>query len=315
MLGFRNDTTRDRSWQDTDTGKMAVLKTLAYFDIFHYPLTRDEIRQFLDHPVTEYELANNLNRLVDEGYLFLHAQFYSLHNTAINSYRRVIANERASILLPKAIRIGRFLQQFPFVRGIGISGSLSKNVAEDESDIDFFIITKANRLWIARTIMHLFKKLTFLTGKQHFFCMNYYIDEKGIKLAEQNIFTAIELKTLLPVCGALCFDQFFRSNEWADEWLPSCPFRQQSKPDKRVGFLKMFTEWLLDNSIGNRLDNWLMHITSKRWKKKEMDGNVNMKGLRMILLTGKHFARSNSGRFQEKVLATYESKLKGLGVV
>ena len=32
----------------------------------------------------------------------------------------------------------------------------------------------------------------------------------------------------------------------------------------------------------------------------------------MDLITGKHFARSNPGAFQEKVLALYDQKLSGL---
>ncbi len=115
--------------------------------------------------------------------------------------RRQQGNLRAEQLLPKAMKIGRFLSVFPYVRGIGISGSLSKMYAHEKADFDFFIITKANRLWIARTFMHLFKKLTFLTGKQHYYCMNYYLDEKALKLRDQNIYTAVEAITLIPVSG------------------------------------------------------------------------------------------------------------------
>src|SRR6266478_4413244 len=99
------------------------------------------------------------------------------------------------------MKIGRFLSRFPYVTGVGISGSLSKMDAREKADFDFFIVTKANRLWIARTIMHLFKKLTFITGKQHLYCMNYYLDEKALQLRDQNIYTAVEAITLIPVSG------------------------------------------------------------------------------------------------------------------
>src|SRR2546430_6574247 len=93
--------------------------------------------------------------------------------------------------------------------------------AKFTTDIDFFIITSANRLWIARTCMHLFKKLTFLTGRQHWYCMNYYIDEEALNIEEHNIFTATELITLLPVCGNGTMQRFFQMNSWVSVYFPN----------------------------------------------------------------------------------------------
>jgi hypothetical protein len=87
---------------------------------------------------------------------------------------------------------------------------LSKNFADERADIDYFVVTKANRLWIARTLMHLFKKLTFLVGKQHYFCMNYFVDEEALTIQEKNLFTAVEVATLIPVCGNGSMESFLR---------------------------------------------------------------------------------------------------------
>ena len=154
--------------------EISILRLLAYFDIFQYPLTKNEIRQFLPELLSETRLDAILQLMLINKTIFLHDDFYSLHNNPLLAYRRKEGNLRAKKLLPRAYAIGRFLYRFPFVRAIAISGSLSKDFADEKADIDFFIITKANRLWIARTIMHLFKKLTFITGHQHYFCMNYY---------------------------------------------------------------------------------------------------------------------------------------------
>ncbi|MGZ8553146.1 MAG: nucleotidyltransferase domain-containing protein [Chitinophagaceae bacterium] len=190
-------------------GETCILKVLAYFDIFHYPLTKNEIRKFLDHPLSEINFEESLEQMLSDEVIFLHNDFYSLQNNSLLAQRRKEGNRKAGKLLPKAFKIGRFLFHFPFVRAVFISGSLSKNFADEKADIDFFVITKANRLWIARTIMHLFKKLTFLTGHQHYFCMNYYIDEEALLIEDQNIFTAMEVATLVPVCGRKTIDSFF----------------------------------------------------------------------------------------------------------
>jgi len=44
----------------------SILKVLAYFDIFQYPLTQNEIKQFLDQPVSETAMENAIQRLLDE---------------------------------------------------------------------------------------------------------------------------------------------------------------------------------------------------------------------------------------------------------
>ena len=162
--------------------------------------------------------------------------------------------------------------------------------------------------------MHLYKKLTYLVGRQHYYCMNYYVDEMALQLKEQNIYTAIELKTVLPINGESITQKLFDENEWADEWFPQCAFRYQSQKDPSPSWLKRLGEWILDNRFGNWLDNRFQKITTRRWKQKEKNGKKNSHGLVMGLITDKHFAYSNSGYFREKVVSMYEKKLRELGI-
>lgn len=282
---------------------------LVYFSIFHYPLTNDEIKRYL-HPGDDVTLLQNaLEQLVSQKSIYKIEEFYLLQNDITMVKRRREGNLRAGQLLSKAMKIGRFLYKFPYVRGIGISGSLSKMYADKKTDIDFFIITKANRLWIARTFMHLFKKLTYLRGRQHFYCMNYYLDEDALKLEDQNIYTAVEAITLLPVYGKSMTD-FFKSNNWVSKWFADYSLMQDSQCDHSgKSRMKKFVEWLCNNKAGDRLDYYLMKITARRWKKKQETRTHNHEGKEMSLVTGKHFARSNPGSFQEKLLAVYNEKI------
>ena len=292
-----------------------ILKVLAYFDIFQYPLTKNEISKYLGKPFPEPGLEELLQQMLARQTIFQHTDFYSLHNNSLLAPRRKEGNLRAKMLLPKAFKIGRFLFHFPYVRAVYISGSLSKNFADEKADIDFFIITKANRLWLARTIMHLFKKLTFLTGHQHYFCMNYYIDEEALLIENQNIFTAVEVLTLLPVCGKQTIDSFFSVNDWSYWFFPGYNRADLPGGNSQNSLIKRLSEWIFNNRMGNYLDQWLLKITTKRWQKKSRKGKRNKNGHTMKLITGKHFARSNPGAFQEKVLAMYEKKLIELKLI
>lgn len=291
-----------------------ILKVLAYFDIFHYPLSKSEIRQFLDTIVEDMPFNTALHSLVEDKLVFHHQELYSLQDNPLLAPRRRLGNQRAKELLNRAMRIGSFLHKFPFVRAVAVSGSLSKNYAEEKADIDFFIITSPNRLWLSRTLMHLFKKLTFIIGRQHFYCMNYYVDQDSLLLSDQNIFSAIELRTLVPVAGSKILQQFFSANDWSEGWLPACSYKSLPSPDRPIPFVKRVSEYVLNKLHADWLDNYLFQTTSQRWKRKEAAGKRNEKGFMMGLVTGKHFARSNPGGFQEKILSHYEDKLNKLGV-
>jgi len=212
-------------------------------------------------------------------------------------------------MLKIAKKISHILIKFPYVRGIAVSGSLSKNFADEKSDIDLFIITATDRLWIARTIMHLFKKLTFLVNKQHFFCMNYYIDEQQLEIVEKNIYTATEVVTLIPMEGDTVFENFFAANNWTRNYLPNNILRLSSARQVKNSWFKMGIEFIFNNKIGNAIDNKLKEITQKRWQKKTQQEKQNMHGVIMSMEANKHFSKPDPSKYQNKLLTRYEDKV------
>jgi hypothetical protein len=288
---------------------LTILKTLAYFDIFDYPLSENEIQNLLQEDVDDSIFAEAIKQLVLDKIVFSIDGFYTLDNKPARVVRRLEGNMRARKLLPAAQKIGSFLFKFPYVRGVAISGSLSKNYSDKKGDIDFFIITKANRLWIARTILHLFKKTTFLIGRQHYYCMNYFVDEEALSIPEKNVYTATEVITLLPVAGCTVMDEFFEANAWSKELFPAYAPDGAPKISDKMSGLKAFGERILNR---DGLDNFLFRWTSRRWKKKEMRKLKNSKGRVMNLVTGKHFSKSDPEAFQQKILSLYQSRIKKL---
>ena len=162
-----------------------------------------------------------LATLLNESVIFKTDNFYSLQDDPLRAKKRREGNQRAVRQLAIAKKIAWILGHFPYVESIAVSGSLSKYFADEKADIDFFIITSANRLWIARTCMHLLKKLSYIARKQHWFCMNYFIDEVGLDIPEKNIFTAMEITTLLPMQGQNQFKNFIEANSWIRNYFPA----------------------------------------------------------------------------------------------
>jgi predicted nucleotidyltransferase len=289
-----------------------ILKTLAYFDLFHYPVTRYELWAFSPEKTRLSLIDEELDSLLFEKIVFQLDEFYSLQNKPALAERRRHGNLRAVEQLSIAKRAAKILSRFPFVQSIAVSGSLSKKFAEENSDIDFFIITSANRLWIARTFMHIFKKLTYLVGKQNWFCMNYYIDEMEMEIIEKNAFTAMEIVTLLPMQGIDCFQKFIEANSWANNYFPEKIISFNNAPKIKKIFFRRCIEKIFNSRLGDATEKWLMYLTDKRWKKKTQRGKVNDHGDKMEMIVGKHFSKPNPKNFQAKVLKQYESVVKDL---
>ncbi|MDB4904272.1 MAG: hypothetical protein JWQ63_3553 [Mucilaginibacter sp.] len=292
--------------------KENILAALAYFDMFNYPLTKAEVYLFLKdkHDYEQFDIA--IKNLLEEGIIYQFDKFYTLKNDHYLIVRRNDGNQRAAELINIAEKVGSLLIKFPYVRGVAISGSLSKNFADENSDVDLFIITEKNRLWIARTIMHCFKKLTFLINKEHLFCMNYFIDMQQLEITEQNIYTAIEIGTLIPLQGDIVFDKFYAANAWTRKFLPNKHMRISSAEPGKNPLLKDVFEYLFNIKLGNSIDDMLMRVTENRWLRKTLLKKLNSHGIVLSLLTGKHYAKPDPKNFQGKLLEKYEQKVSRL---
>ncbi|NJM25866.1 MAG: hypothetical protein HC859_10675 [Bacteroidia bacterium] len=164
-----------------------AIHTLLYFDIFKYPLRNQEIFKFLrTNHLDEETLRNEVEALVNAGLIHRFGEFYSISDTDDNVERRLRGNQLAALSLPVAQRQARLIARFPFVRAVMASGSLSKGYMEASSDLDFFIVTQPGRLWIARTLLVLYKRV-FLGNSHKHFCVNYFVDANHLEIADKNI--------------------------------------------------------------------------------------------------------------------------------
>lgn len=178
---------------------MKSLKTLLYFSIFKYPLSAEEVYLF-SAASDQNEIKNELEYLKKKGVISYDNSYYFLDGNLQSVSRRIEGNKMAKSVMQKAIKKGTLIAKFPYVKAVGISGALSKNYHDKDGDVDFFVITKSERLWVSRTLLMLYKKI-FLFNSRKFFCINYFISESSLEISEKNIFTATELLTLIPVSG------------------------------------------------------------------------------------------------------------------
>lgn len=280
-----------------------VLLVLQYFEVFFYPLNEREIRSNCSELISSEETEAALNELKERKKIFCHKGYYSTDASVKNLVeRRLAGNTLADRHIKKAVTVGRFLYSFPFVRFVGISGSLSKGFSQPKADYDYFIITEKNRLWICRTLLHVFKKFTFLFGQQHKFCMNYFMDVNRKEIEEKNIYTAIELSTLLPVSGSRVYMQLMTENKWIKKFLPNeyKTFYAVKTSDKKMLLLRCLE--LLFVFGGNKLNIALMKLTDRKWRHKWTKKNYPQEDYDLAFKTTLYQSKNHPANYQKKIL-------------
>lgn len=289
-----------------------VIKTLQYFHYFKHPLSMDEILWFLNRKVKKHDLQEVLQVMESNEDIFCYNGFYTLNNDDQFITRRIAGNALAAKKMKEARVSAAIISSFPFVQSVCVSGSLSKGYADDNSDIDFFIITKGNRLWICRSILHIYKKMTFLTGKQHSFCMNYFIDEKRLMLDEQNLFTATELATLIPMYNISSYNKLVGANyNWVKTILPNTKWNFDNYIQiKEFKFFKRATELLMNLFFPRLVNKVLMTITDKMWRYKWRKKDYPMADYDLAMKTNLYVSKNHPANHQKKVLNAQEKSVE-----
>ena len=130
--------------QTTNKLKEAILKAVAFFDMFDYPLTPFEIWIFCELECELSEILEILNK--DNLFLEKKCGFYFLKKRKeivdIRKRRYDYANRK----FKRALKIARLFKLIPWIKMIAVGNSIGANNLRDNSDIDFFIITEAKRI-------------------------------------------------------------------------------------------------------------------------------------------------------------------------
>ncbi len=209
----------------------AILKTLIYADIFDYPLTIFEIHKWLiGRKETLRQIEKWLEKLRVKGKVERVKEYYFLTDRTKLIRKRKITADQSHRYLRKAKLAVWFLRVIPWIKLIGVSGGLAMGNADKKDDIDLFIITAKNRLWICRLLILGFLSLTGqrrrvkaennkAAGK---FCVNMLLEEDQLIQFRKDIYLAhevLQMKVLWQKDGI--YFKYLTDNEWAFKFLPN----------------------------------------------------------------------------------------------
>lgn len=291
-----------------------ILKVLLYFDVFNHPVNAEEIYSFLPSNSTNpAEVAWRCQSFPLNGYVAEQRGLYFLSERK-NSVRQRLEKESLALRRWKmAVIMARIIRCFPFVRGIFVSGELSKGVSSKEGDIDFVIVTAENRLWICRTLLILFKKI-FLLNKKKYFCLNHFVSENHLEFEVRNVYSAVEVATLKPLYNLPLFERYIHANSWIKEFLPNWKLTDQRFEfvTDNPSIVQRLLEPFFADKLSTNVDTWLMNYWRGIWKKRYPHFSDEK---RERLFQCRSFISTAYGEdFLNKILSSYEQRLVRFGV-
>lgn len=306
--------------RNIDSLRTNILRTLLYYDIFSHPLNSDEVYAFLpQNSIAKDEVYDKLkNYSYEEGNTFAEKEgyYYIKPNEQYICIRKT-KNEHARKLWKAARIVTHLIKRFPFVRAIFVTGSLSKNTTDKNSDLDFMVITAPNRLWIARNLMMIFKKI-FLFNSYKYFCVNFLLTEDHLEISDKNIFTATETATVKTTFNTALLESFINKNLWIKNYFPNyqpCdPLLHLPgfKVNNRTSYLQKVLELFFYGKIGDFIDEKFRIMTNKYFEKKYR--NFTKEERTKLLKTESSESRTHPLNMQKVILDKYNEKLKQFNI-
>lgn len=209
----------------------AILKTLIYADIFDYPLKAYEIHKWLiNNQATLQQVEKALIRLSKKARVKSKKGYYFLPSGKGLVRKRSVKEKQSKKFLLKVKLATWFLKAVPYLKLIGISGGLAMDNAGKSDDIDLFIVTSKNRIWLSRlSIIGILDfigirrkakmKQTKVAGK---LCVNILVEEDKLEQKNKDLYTAHEVLQMRVLWQrGNTYRKYLEDNEWVFEFLPN----------------------------------------------------------------------------------------------
>jgi hypothetical protein len=213
----------------------AILETIIYFDIFDYPLRANEIYRWLWRNGADFEEV--ISTLESSDFLREKLSswdgFFFLKNRDDVADRRLRRYRFAEKKFRKATKVAWFLSRLPNILGIAVCNDLGYSNSPKDGDIDFFIVTRKNRVWTTRFLVTLFLKIFRLRPgeeKEDAICPSFFVGEDHLNLkefsainpAEDDIHFVYWINQVTPVFGAdSLWRKVYEENDWTEKSLPN----------------------------------------------------------------------------------------------
>jgi len=208
--------------------EQSFLQSVLYAALFNYPLSSAQLREALIGESADesalaacYARSPMLQSAIEcaDGFYFPRGQRGLLETRA----RREVSSRT---LLTKLRGLQALVRRMPFVRMVALSGSLAHLNADDEADLDLFVIVAPGRVWSVTLTTLVIARLL---GWRRHLCLNYVVSERALMVGPADLFSANQIIHLQPIMGAEAYRRFLDANRFVERFYPN--FRPRRPAD------------------------------------------------------------------------------------
>jgi O-antigen ligase len=244
--------------------KEAIVRTIAFFDLFNYPLTLFEIWKYLgvEASYDEVEAAlsePDLRAVIGEkiGFYFPIGREDSIE---ARHERQALSHHKSKV----AIRAAKILRHISGMRLIAVCNNFSYR---PDSDVDLFIVVAKNRLWLTRllsaVIMQIFGLRRYGKKIADRVCLSFYVTDDNLDLSSvafaDDPYFYYWLAWLTPIYDDICYADFWQKNQWLKQYLPNV-FSYRTGDERLVRdnyfslLFKRLNNYWFNSVVGNYLE-------------------------------------------------------------
>lgn len=230
--------------------KEAIIKVVAFFDMFDYVLTDVEIWRMLSIKCDLTKVIGVLEKLFLAGGMVENKNgFYFLAGREKNIRVRLSRYNFTDRKFKRAILVAKIFRFVPWIKMIAVGNLLGAHNLKDSSDIDFFIIAEDKRIWLTRFFCTGIIKFLGLRpqadNSRDKICLSFYASEKAMDLkclmlnnkkeaGDMDIYFIYWLAGLTPIFGNNgAYNKFINANLWLKEYLPNWPSFAEASAGKQ----------------------------------------------------------------------------------
>lgn len=223
-----------------ETGR-AIVETIAFFDLFDYPVAVIEIWEHLNTKCEILDIISALdfkplpNPPLAKGRelsSFFESKngFYFLKGREEIIKTRLARYNYTDQKFKRALWVARVFKLIPWIKMIAVGNIIGAHNLKKESDIDLFIIAAKNRVWLARFFCVGIVKLLNLRPKpgreKDKICLSFFVSEDNLDLRDlklkNDLYFNYWLAGLAPIYDVgNTYKKFIKANGWIKEVFPN----------------------------------------------------------------------------------------------
>lgn len=241
--------------------KSLILKTIRLANFFESAFTKRQVFEYLPDSMSETEFHYSLLQLEIENEILIENEYVFENSGQTNCHEKRRWSQSIFKKNKKYISLISFL---PWIKFIGLTGANAFESCKKTDDVDMFIVTQKNRLWLTYIFIVILSKLL---GKRNILCVNYLVDTENLKINQKSYYNAVQLIQMKSIFNADYKEKIINNNKWIFDFIPNARYEKTCDSFYLVNIFSR-NDSNINSSILSKIDNKIFKLYSDHLKAK-----------------------------------------------